>query len=351
MKTEETITNFNETILPEENVNNVEIEEAAAAKPASKWKHVAIGGVAGIAMGVAGTLVGTETVSAAEASEQPEAAPETPAVPVATSVNDDMSFGEAFAAARAEVGAGGVFEWHGKIYNTYYAEEWEALSPAEREEFYESVVQQADVAETDATGAEPGVADDTSISEIPVATSVNDDMSFNEAFAAARAEVGAGGVFEWHGRTYNTYYAEEWNDMSPAERNDFYAAVAGNATQTPPAVEATDIEIVENEAENEARVIGVFEENIEGQDVYVGAMEIDGESVMLIDIDQDGVFDVAVADVNGDGVLDENEVADVSCAGIEVEDLVARAAMDSANDVLAANDLPDYVNDADVSMC
>ena len=34
--------------------------------------------------------------------------------------------------------------------------------------------------------------------EIPVAHGVSDDMSFSQAFAAARHEVGAGGVFEWH---------------------------------------------------------------------------------------------------------------------------------------------------------
>ena len=34
-------------------------------------------------------------------------------------VSQDLSFGEAFATARASVGAGGVFHWHGGIYNTY----------------------------------------------------------------------------------------------------------------------------------------------------------------------------------------------------------------------------------------
>ena len=38
---------------------------------------------------------------------------------------------------------------------------------------------------------------------------VSDDVSFNEAFADARAQVGPGGVFEWHGRVYGTYYKEE----------------------------------------------------------------------------------------------------------------------------------------------
>ena len=50
---------------------------------------------------------------------------------------------------------------------------------------------------------------------------VNDDLSFGEAFAQARAEVGPGGVFHWHGGIYNTYTAAEWNNMSVGEKHDF----------------------------------------------------------------------------------------------------------------------------------
>ena len=52
---------------------------------------------------------------------------------------------------------------------------------------------------------------------LEVATSVDDSMSFNEAFAAARQEIGAGGLFIWQGHTYGTYYADEWNAMSAEE--------------------------------------------------------------------------------------------------------------------------------------
>ncbi len=40
---------------------------------------------------------------------------------------DDLSFGQAFATARKALGPGGVFEWKGKLFNTYYKEEWESL--------------------------------------------------------------------------------------------------------------------------------------------------------------------------------------------------------------------------------
>jgi hypothetical protein len=40
--------------------------------------------------------------------------------------------------------------------------------------------------------------------DIPVAN-ISDGLSFAEAFDQARAEVGPGGVFYWHGGIYNTF--------------------------------------------------------------------------------------------------------------------------------------------------
>ena len=50
---------------------------------------------------------------------------------------------------------------------------------------------------------------------------VSDSQSFAQAFADARQQVGPGGIFEWHGQVYGTYYADEWNSMSQDQRNDY----------------------------------------------------------------------------------------------------------------------------------
>ncbi|MCY7350496.1 MAG: hypothetical protein LH606_07490, partial [Cytophagaceae bacterium] len=50
-------------------------------------------------------------------------------------VNDGLSFEEAFQVARTQTGPGGVFAWHGQVYNTYQKEEWMGLSLAQRQEF------------------------------------------------------------------------------------------------------------------------------------------------------------------------------------------------------------------------
>jgi len=59
--------------------------------------------------------------------------------PMAAGVNNEMGFGEAFAAARAEVGPGGFFLWNGAAYNTYNAEEWAVMSAEDRQQFMASV--------------------------------------------------------------------------------------------------------------------------------------------------------------------------------------------------------------------
>ena len=59
--------------------------------------------------------------------------------------------------------------------------------------------------------------------EIPFASNISDDMSFNEAFEAAREEVGPAGAFEWRGNIYSTYTVGEWNEMTPEQKDEYYA--------------------------------------------------------------------------------------------------------------------------------
>jgi len=119
------------------------------------WKQVTLGGVSGILMG-AGLLYASQAV--AKGSE-PEETPEMQAPEAGetshtlenglqvAAVNDDQSFAEAFAAARAEVGPGGVFHWHGGIYNTYTADEWNAMTVEQKHDFAQQVKPEVSVDE------------------------------------------------------------------------------------------------------------------------------------------------------------------------------------------------------------
>ena len=53
-------------------------------------------------------------------------------------------------------------------------------------------------------------------------------MTFAEAFQSARAQVGPGGVFEWHGGVYGTYTADEWNAMSAEDKAAFTRTAMSN---------------------------------------------------------------------------------------------------------------------------
>lgn len=71
------------------------------------------------------------------------------------------------------------------------------------------------------------------VGDIDIAESPKDDMSFDEAFAAARKEVGAGGAFEWRGGVYGTYYAKEWDGMTDEQKDAYESHFNWNKIKTP----------------------------------------------------------------------------------------------------------------------
>lgn len=161
---------------------------------------------------------------------------------------------------------------------------------------------------------------------------VSDDMSFSEAFAAARAEVGAGGVFVWHGGVYGTYYETEWNNMSAAERNEFAQLSQPAIEQQAPIHHPDDhVDVVYHDPEvrvhnvnndismndDDVQIVGVEEVTLaDGSTATMAQATVDGHEVYMVDVDQDGVFDVAAFDSNGNGSLDDGEMMDISGQGI-----------------------------------
>ena len=143
-----------ETVVMNNNENTAMGNNEATSQKTSAKNEKAIyaagGFAAGLASGVAGSAIAanpaeddvTEEIAAEEnvvvtetaqevVEEQAYTTPEPEDVLLATDegiriaqVDDNASFAEAFADARAQVGPGGAFEWRGHVYNTYYAEEW-----------------------------------------------------------------------------------------------------------------------------------------------------------------------------------------------------------------------------------
>ena len=143
---EDEATQYEETSSTEQGTpNNVPNDEVQAKPAKNVWKRAAAGAGSGLLIGgLATVLMGmkkadpepgkeTEGDNHKEELSNPEWVDDQ--IQVATSVNDDMSFGEAFAAARAEVGPGGCFEWHGNVYGTYTADEWNNMTAEQRAEY------------------------------------------------------------------------------------------------------------------------------------------------------------------------------------------------------------------------
>lgn len=230
----------------------------------------------------------------------------------------------------------------------------------------------------------------------PVATGVSDDMSFSQAFAVARAEVGAGGAFEWHGQIYGTYYKNEWDGMDAQERLDFEAAairscrsessadvnaihdddqVVPDTTDkythdSPDGDVQHDMVQVDTVDDDEVHILGLESvQDEDGNQLNIASIDINGEHAVLVDIDNDQVMDVLVHDDNGDGQISEDEIQDVTEHNITISEIqdsmqgqngevtageyasnnVAQAAdydQDFSNNDM---DMSDFDNNADVS--
>lgn len=159
------------------------------AQSKGSWEQVTIGGVAGIVFGVgAATFTNARTAQeegkTAHAHEALEPEVNEENVPMATCVDDGMTFSQAFSAARLEVGPGGVFEWHGKLYGTFTADEWAKMTAEQRHDFNDNFAwthqparsqePQAEEETLVAQNAEP-VADDAPIEAAP-AIDANDEV-------------------------------------------------------------------------------------------------------------------------------------------------------------------------------
>lgn len=166
---------------------------------------------------------------------------------------------------------------------------------------------------------------------------VNDDMSFSEAFASARKQVGAGGVFEWRGKQYGTYYKTEWDSMSQAEKDRYAANVFGTSSskssstptqeqlqhETSPENLADDSQSSISGEDGQGELAGVQTVTDEsGNPMTVVAAKINGYNSVFVHADVDGYVDVAAMDANADGVLDDNEVVTIAKGAMPVSALM-----------------------------
>ena len=187
---------------------------------------------------------------------------------------------------------------------------------------------------------------------------VSDSMSFGEAFAAARAEVGPGGVFYWHGGVYGTYYANEWDAMTAEDKQEFaeLAQPEVNASQVPTPTDAhPDIAVQDAAVVNsaEAQLAQQLDENFDiGDDVHiVGYANYDEHLMVGYDLDNDGEADVAIIDLDDNFAPSDNDViVDAQGNAATLGDLMEAdpTYMADMENPDVASDMPDYMNDANI---
>lgn len=206
---------------------------------------------------------------------------------------------------------------------------------------------------------------------------VDDNASFSQAFADARAQVGPGGVFEWHGRVYGTYYKDEWDNMTVEQKHEYQASIDykdvisdesmaqhhndmaqhnavhhesnvhhtsyhhQEATAKPETLNDTQ-DVSSDDVDVQVLEVGQTDLNGDGIPENAAVLEVNGHEVLIVDIDQDGIADAALCDVDNDGQV---EIADLSGENIAMPEQSAGDAY-----MAQADSAPDYMNDANVGM-
>lgn len=262
-----------ETIYNGTEVGNEENPQVVNdGKKKNAWKLIGLGGVTGILMG-AGTIYAANAM-AAEGGEVPvedenvgevSSNDGTSEVKVAN-VTPGKSFSQAFAEARAEVGPGGVFHWHGGIYNTYTKEEWDAMSAEEKQEFAENVRPEYGVDKIDTA-------------------------SINETQPQVH--------------------------VVPNSDEDIADAQTVN-------VSIDEVHIHANGNDDDVHIIGYqgsVDASLNGQDATVHIGQIDNHDALIIDYNDDDTHDIGIVDVNDNALLDDGEAIDLTTGEILDADL------------------------------
>ena len=226
-------------------------------------------------------------------------------------------------------------------------------------------------------------------------------MSFTDAFNSARAQVGPGGVFHWHGGIYSTYTTDEWDQMTAESRESYaqtvkpeikagemenaYVAEAHTVAHSHVA-DHDDVQPVSHESAQatvqqqtdvEPAYVAASQSHQEAttsdDDVHVVAQgTVQGHAAAAVDLNGDGDADVAVIDVNDNQVLDDPDVVVDQQGNMATVGQLAEAAGQQPDDGTdyamqhddsldpniqqvaygenpdVSPDMPDYMNDADM---
>lgn len=144
----------------------------------------------------------------------------------------------------------------------------------------------------------------------------SDSLSFNEAFAQARALQGPGGFFEWNGNSYNTFYKEELEAKSTSEKHEYYQGIEDAVhTETFNHVNINDLSSTSNyiPAEEDS-VLGDLDQNSDGL-IDDAAISIAGSGV---EVSLDEALDIVEAE-NPSNINEPSEMMGIGSHQVVME--------------------------------
>lgn len=325
-KFENTQNNVNEGSSPQH-----PIDETKKSKGGTIGKIIAIGGVSGVLLGAAAELTYDHR-------------PESNSGENETANNEDMSFAEAWSAARAQIGPNGTFEWHGNVYSTATAEEWAATHSVVHESapapvgndtpMDDTYLANADSHHASAPVNDDGVLDPSEVQVLGASVHQETYGSETVTMGLGIAEGHAAIVFDADNDGYADLAVVDRNDNLEFERHEMQSVhgsgiTMGQAHQSlasssaynsaAPAGDAPDF------SADEVQVLGVRTIDVEGQPMLAGGAMIDNHFAVAVDATGDGQFDVGIIDQNDDNMFSENEVYDIRDQHVGVRDYVEQA--------------------------
>lgn len=114
--------------------------------------------------------------------------------------------------------------------------------------------------------------------------------------------------------------------------------------------QTTQTQTPESEIDTDTEVEVVAYETITddfGNEVDVALVSVDGNDMIVADIDMDGNADVIISDLNSDNVIDDSEIILIEDSDVSMHYFEEAVENNHFEDSMAYND--DYVNDADVT--
>ena len=324
-------TKFENTQNNESSAIQQSVDETKKSKGSTVGKIIAIGGVSGVLLGTAAELSFDHRPEGNSGEDN-------------SADNADMSFEDAWSAARAQVGPNGTFEWHGNVYSTATAEEWAATHHVAHEPAQSPVADDTPMDDTYLANAnahhgstlanDDGVLDPSEVQVLGASVHQENYGTETVSVGLGIAEGHAAIVFDADNDGYADLLAVDRDDNLEFERHELenvhgsgitmgqaHQSMASASVQmaSAPVGDAPDF------AADEVQVLGVRTIDVEGEQMVAGAAMVDNHFAVAVDATGDGQFDIGIIDQNDDNMFSKNEVYDIRDQQVGVREYVEQA--------------------------